>query len=320
MPIHYVIPLQHAWERMKTMLFRPFSLELWLVLGFTAWLARLWDNAGGGIGNGWRNKIDLHDGGQYFFRGDLHQWHAGDFDWWGLGGLGAGIILMLILFGIAFAVLVAWLSSRGAFMFLDNVAQRRAKVTEPWREYAREADTLFLWRIAAQIVAGALALACVLPALFMIVPLSAGGLWRGLGAFGTVMLALVGIGLGIAVAVVNLWTDQFVVPLMYKRRLNVLEGWRVFLPLVHAHFGPLFLFALFYLVLAIGVVLAAMVAGLVTCCVGWVVLVIPYVGTVILLPVYVTGRALGPEFLAQFGDEYRLWHAPEAAAPEAPGA
>lgn len=313
MDIKYVIPLQLAWERMKSMLFRPFNLELWCVLGFTAWLARLWDNAGGGAGNGWRNRVQMDPGDRDFiFHGGPDRWEVGHFDWFGLSGLEAGIIVMLVMFGLVIAVLLAWLSSRGEFMFLDNVVHRRAKVSDPWREFGREADSLFLWRIAVQLLAGAVALAFLLPTLFLIFPIVEGGLWRGLGVFGAIMLGLVGLGLGIAAAVVNLWTDQFVVPIMYKRRLTILDGWRVFLPLVHERLLPLFLFALFHFVLAIGVGLAVMAAGLVTCCVGWLMLSIPYVGTVILLPIYVTGRALGPEFLGQFGDEYRLWDAEEA--------
>ena len=318
MDIKFVGPLQNAIERMRSMLFRPFNLELWCVMGFTAWLARLWDNAGGGAGNGWRNRLQMDAGDRdVIFHGGPDRWEVGDFDWWGLSGLEAGIIVLLVMFGLAIAVLLAWLSSRGEFMFLDNVVHRRAKVSEPWREFRREADSLFLWRIAVQVLAGAVALAFVLPALFMILPIAEGGLWRGLGVVGAIMLGLVGLGLGIAAALVNLWTDQFVVPIMYRRRLTILDGWRVFLPLVHERLPHLVLFALFYLVLAIGVGLAVFAAGLVTCCVGWLVLAIPYVGTVILLPIYVAGRALGPEFLGQFGEAYRLWGMEEAPPADA---
>ena len=38
MPIQYVEPLKSAFERMKSMLFRPFNLEIWMVMGLTIWL------------------------------------------------------------------------------------------------------------------------------------------------------------------------------------------------------------------------------------------------------------------------------------------
>jgi len=298
---------------MKTMLFRPFNLEVWFVLGFTAWLARLWDNAGLGGSNWGRGGADIDvDDADHVIRHGVDLWDSGGFDWFGLGGIGAGIMLMLIVFGLAFALLLAWLSSRGEFMFLDNVVHRRAKVSEPWREFGRLADSLFLWRIGVQIVCGVMAIALVLPALFTIVPIAEGGAWRGIGILAAVLLAMVGLVLGSAAALVNFWTDQFVVPVMYRRRVTILEGWRLFLPLLQARTVPMILFALFYLALAIGVGIAVMAVGLITCCVGWLLLAIPYLGTVILLPVYVTGRALGPEFLGQFGDEYRLWDDDEA--------
>jgi hypothetical protein len=52
-------------------------------------------------------------------------------------------------------------------------------------------------------------------------------------------------------------------------------------------------------------------AGLITCCIGWLLLVIPYIGTVVTLPVWYTFRAFSLEFLGQFGPEYELFPAPE---------
>ena len=50
MRIGYFEPLTRAWERMKSILWQPFDLAKWLVLGFSAWLAGLADGAGGGGG------------------------------------------------------------------------------------------------------------------------------------------------------------------------------------------------------------------------------------------------------------------------------
>ena len=45
-----VDPVSRAWQRMVTLLFRPFALATWFGLGFTAWLATL--GQGGGSGGG----------------------------------------------------------------------------------------------------------------------------------------------------------------------------------------------------------------------------------------------------------------------------
>jgi hypothetical protein len=50
-----------------------------------------------------------------------------------------------------------------------------------------------------------------------------------------------------------------------------------------------------------------LVVGLLTCCVGLILIIIPYIGTVITLPVWYWFRAFSLEFLAQFGEEYDVW-------------
>ena len=50
MVITFVDPLSRAVERMRQILFQPFDLVKWLVLGFSAWLAGLASGAGGGTG------------------------------------------------------------------------------------------------------------------------------------------------------------------------------------------------------------------------------------------------------------------------------
>ena len=64
----------------------------------------------------------------------------------------------------------------------------------------------------------------------------------------------------------------------------------------------LFLFAL-YIALGITIVLA----GILTCCIGFLILVIPYLNSVILLPVSYTLRAYSVDFLEQFGSEFEIY-------------
>src|SRR5512136_2496085 len=48
-------PLSRAWSRMIAALFKPFNLHTWLVVGFTAFLAGLANEYGGGS-SGWRGR------------------------------------------------------------------------------------------------------------------------------------------------------------------------------------------------------------------------------------------------------------------------
>lgn len=58
-----------------------------------------------------------------------------------------GLIIFVIVIGIIVGILLTWLSSRGKFMFLDNVVTDRAEVVKPWSQYKRLVNSLFLWRL-----------------------------------------------------------------------------------------------------------------------------------------------------------------------------
>jgi hypothetical protein len=314
-PIRYIDPLTRGWARAKSILFRPFSATLWFVLGFTAWLANLWDDLAF-WGGKWGEGIEVRD----------HHWghpHCGDIDVFeviGVSGLAVGLVMLLIVGAIALAVLLTWLASRGEFMFLDNIVHRRARVSEPWHRLGKLGDSLFLWRLAVQVAGWVLAIMLILPGILMAVGIASGGAWRGMGFLGVMILGLLGLAVAIVVALVNFWTDHCVVPIMYRQNVRVLEGWRRFLPLLSERPWSFILFALFYLALSIAYGIAVFAVGLLTCCVGWLIFAIPYIGTVVQLPIYATARALGPEFMAQFGDEYRLWPGDPAPPADAPAA
>lgn len=310
MSIRFVQPLQTAWERARDLLLRPFDLRIWLVVGFTAWLARLWDGTLAGGDGG----VDLHldgdgGGGQGLVRiavdrlVDVVENPLSVFV----------VVVMLALFLVVGAA-VAWLASRGAFMFLDNVAHRRARVSEPWDRLGRLGDSLFIWRLATQLLVAPVAFLLAVPLLVMILPAShADGFLGGIGIALALPLGALGLLMGLLATFVAFCTDQFVVPLMYRYDEGVLPAWERFLPLLRREAPSFLLMALFYLALTLLVVALVAAAGALTCCALFLVLGIPFVGTVILLPIHVTARAFGPEFLGQFGDDFRIW--PDASPP-----
>jgi UPF0716 family protein affecting phage T7 exclusion len=63
---------------------------------------------------------------------------------------------------------------------------------------------------------------------------------------------------------------------------------------------------LFYLILVIIGGLTLFFGGLVTCCVGLLLLALPYIGSVVSLPMTVTLRYFTLDFLGQFGEDFRL--------------
>jgi hypothetical protein len=117
------------------------------------------------------------------------------------------------------------------------------------------------------------------------------------------LLALV---LGFGFAVVKKLTLDFVVPMMVKRGVGVRRAWGEFLGVLRARPGVFALYILFQVVLSLGVGALVFVLVVLTCCVAGCLLAIPFVGTLIMLPVLVFDRAYSLIFLAQFGEDYRL--------------
>src|SRR5262249_11536670 len=67
--------------------------------------------------------------------------------------------------------------------------------------------------------------------------------------------------------------------------------------------GSFFLFCFFSVVLVLAVLMIGAIVTCATCCLA----ALPYVGTVILLPLFVCLRTFGLVFLRQFGPDYDVW-------------
>jgi hypothetical protein len=303
MNIAFFEPLSRAWERMKHILWQPFDLAKWLVLGFSAWLAGLADGAGGG---GWKYVLDDDDlHGRY----NLHS--GGD----AFRDVGEALIWLPVIFVVIMAIaaillLVLWLSSRAKFIFLDNVIHNRAQIVEPWHRLRDLGNSLFLWRLGFVVACGLIVLVMLLLFFAPAATLSFSDALAGLSYAAMVFGVLIMICLGIVAAFVALLLEGFVVPIMYKFDLKATEAWRYFLPWIKSRPLPFFLYGLFVLALGFLVVVFFGLMCVLTCCI----VVLPYVGTVILLPIWVTYRLFSVEFLAQFDPGFDLFMPAEIPA------
>jgi hypothetical protein len=293
---------------MTAALFHPFDMKKWFVVGFTAFLAGLLDGNGGGGDNGVHNNVSDF--------GDILEapyvawsWLLDNPNWTILIGLGA--IFMFVLF-----VALTWVSSRGKFMFLDNVVQDRALIKQPWFDYKNEANSLFIWRLFYNLFCFALVIAFLYN-----VWQSAYNLYYDDYSFPWmffVRMGLLFVLMILILAYIDLLLNAFVITLMYKHRISVNQAWSKFLTLHWQHLMQFILFALLRLVLGIGVFILVLFAGLLTCCIGFIFLIIPYINSVVLLPISYTFCGFGLYFLAQFGDEFDVFS--ETPASYYPGA
>jgi hypothetical protein len=305
MPIAYLEPFERAWERMKLALFRPFDLHKWFVVGFNAFLAALAESRNGSAG--WRGRRDMSFREFLDLPAKAWAWLTSHPGWF----IGIGFLTVA---AIVLGIVLLWLSSRGKFMFLDSVVHNRAEIAKPWREFRKEGDSLFLWRLVFGIVAFIIFAAFIVFFFVGARQIYYAGLERSAPVLFLVGMGLTFLVLLIIIGYISLFLNDFVVPVMAKERLSTVAGWRRFLPLLGHHPYAFFLYGLLIFGLYLVFVVLVIFAGLITCCIGWLVLVIPYIGTVVTLPIWYTFRAFSLEFLAQFGPEYRLFPAPEERA------
>jgi len=295
--------LARAWERTRRALFDARDWpERWFVTGFAAFLAGIV-----GYGTSWQYRI-----------GPWNHDHVSVRELTGTLIADATLLALLgglSIVGLALYALFLWISSRGKFVFLDNVAADRPAIVEPWRRFAPQGNSLFLWRLVFTLLSLAAVAAVVGPALVLggIAGVNGSWIW-GLG--GAFLAVAAGTFLGIVAACVHGLLDGFVVPIMYRDGIRTNEAWRKFLPLLRDRPAEFALYGLLLLVLGLFAAIAVTLAGFLTCCVGFVLLAIPYLGTVVLLPVWFTYRAFGPEFLAEFGPEWTIF--PTVPASETP--
>jgi len=315
MAISVTEPISAALARTGRILFKPFDVGKWFVLGFCAWLAYL------GEGGGPHVNAQV-PGGNFSGRPGQGPGEVlnGAREWCEANA--PLVILLVALVILAFLVLTAiglvltWVQSRGKFMFLDGIVRNRGAVVEPWRQFKTQGNSLFWFRIVLGLI--------------------------GLGAF--VLIVLVGLAIAspdilaerfgvaavIAIAlsvilflcyivffgVIGLLLEDFVVPAMYLRNARVMAAWGLFRrELLAGHVGTIILFYLMKIVLGMAIVIIAVMATCITCCLA----ALPYLGTVILLPLFVFGRCYTVCFIEQFGEPWRFF-APDAAAPAAASA
>jgi hypothetical protein len=204
------------------------------------------------------------------------------------------VILVGAIILVALIAVFLWLNARGRFMFTDCIVHNRGAIAAPWREYRAEGNRYFILQLVialcTMVAFGALALVFVI-----------GNFWKRPFLPLTVLI-LFGLGLLLVVIVVSL-VMRFVVPVMYRQRCDAITAFRQVWTLLMANLGVFILFILFYLVICIAGAVIGCVTACVTCCIA----ALPYVGTVILLPVVMCLFAYPLCFIRQFGNSYDVF-------------
>jgi len=295
--VSVIEPLSPAIERVKTILFKPFDLGKWFVIGFCAWLAYI--SKGGGGGSGGRNFQRGVEPGQAF-----HQ--AKDFILDNLSWLIPVAVIVVMLMIILWLV-ITWLSSRGRFMFLHCVAENKAEVKVPWTKFQQHANSLFLFRIVLGIISFLVVALFCLIALLLVFFSRANLGFNVFSILGIILSALLFIAVSIVFLLVHKFTTDFVVPIMFLRTTSCTDGWREFLTILAANKARFALYILFQIVISITIGAIIFAAAIMTCCCAACILAIPYIGTVLMLPLLIFKRAYSLCYLRQFGPSFDVF-------------
>jgi hypothetical protein len=264
-PISAVDTVNLAFEHTRRQLFRPFRFWQWVRLAFVGLLA-------GELGSGGNFNLPRTT-------------HPGTIPSLGEGfpkidpAILASVITVLIITGFVVFLVLTYVSSVMRFILFDGVLTSECHIGAGWSRRQGNGWHYFLWQLVLLLATFVgFVLLIVLPAAFAF----------GMGWFSpprahVVQLVLTGILVVavfliymIAVAVVHVFTKDFVIPQMAMEGITAFEGWRRLLPMIRGEEKGYFI----YIVLKIALsVVAAIAIGIVTAILA-LILAVPVIGIV----------------------------------------
>jgi len=292
---------QQAIEVTRRQLF-PFRFELWLPLGFLAFLDQC--GRGGGFsgppvpggegGSGGGGAPDLERAADWLGA------HVGTVV------LVTACVLALI---VGIVALVLWINSRGIFMYLDAVATGRSDVARPWREHADQAGSLFAWRFGLSVAGLLLAVVAVTLVALGAFAVREGRVGSGVALGVGLLLLLPLFCLAVlALVLLSVALRDFVAPLQMRYRISCGAGLEILIDVLKANPGTFVLYLLLKMVFVVALGVTAMLVGCATCCLGF----LPVVMQTLLQPAFYFERAWSLCLLRQAGHD--AFQSPEPVA------
>ena len=198
-------------------------------------------------------------------------------------------------------------------MFLDNVVRNRAEVKALWRKFKSLANSLLMFKIVLMLISFVLFIVIIFAG-FLIA-------WADISArnFGqNAIIAIITvifliIIMMVAFTIINVLTKDFWVPIMYRRNAKIFEAIKIFKSEIATnHLFDIIKFFLMKILLGFAVITISTICCCCTCCFAR----IPYIGTVILLPLIMFNRCYSLFFLEQFGDDWMFFERQEETTEE----
>ncbi len=303
--VSVIDPISPAIDRVKVMLFKPFELRKWFVIGFCAWLAYLGSGGGGGGAPSYNIPHKPNEQQAQIAEGinAAKEYILDNLHWI----IPAAVIVAVVIIGIG--LIIAWLNSRGRFMFLHCVATNKSEIKVPWHKFRKHSNSLFLFRVVLGIIGFVTVAIPVLGIVLFVIAMVAGTVPNVASISGIAIFGLIIFALSIALFLVKKFTLDFVVPIMFLQTASCIAGWREFLTILSVNKARFALYILFQIVIAITIGVIISIGFCIGCCLccASALLFIPYIGTVILLPLLIFKRAYSLYYLRQFGPGFDVF-------------
>lgn len=280
MPLSAIDAIPLAFQHTKQQLFQPFRFWQWTKLALVGLLAGELGSGGGFNGS---NFNFPHQSGA-----------ARHFMYPGLDGIDPALlgaaVAVLIITGLAFGIILMYISSVMRFILFDSVMAKECHIRDGWVRRQGPGWRYFLWKLLYLLVTmGALVILVGIPLAFAfaagwlkeprehLLPLILGG----------VVLFFVLLIFFVVSAVIFVLTKDFVIPQMAFEQIGAIEGWRRLWPMLQAETAGFAGYIGMKIVMAIG---AGIVVGIATLILG-LFIAIPTIGLSILA--VITGKTAG---------------------------
>jgi hypothetical protein len=325
MPISVTEPISRAIERSKFITFQPFNIAKWFTLGFIVFLAAL-DEGGGGMNyrqsfptpGGRTRPVIIRPGTRPAPQFPMPTTSGTPTypspspsdpfeEAWDWITTHVGLVIVIALAGslliLAIWILILWLNSRAKFVYLEALSHDTFAVVEPWKRFRPLGNSLFGFRAALGAISLGAFIVIALIAFLVALPDLRAKSFGGYALASILIGALLFLPLAIMLSLIDWATKTFITHIMFATNQSTLPAWREFRQTVlPGNKGRFFLFLLMQALLSVAVAIAQVLIGCATCCIG----LLPYLSSVVALPLHVFIRAYPVYFLQQFSHRYQI--------------
>ena len=290
-------PISQAFDTTGRILFKNVTVGKWFVLALPAFMAYYWSEAGGP-----NNFLQLQQAGAAPGQNHL-QWLMANM------GIALGIVLVIAL---PLMAVMSWLAGRGHFMFLDGVARNDPTIKRSWSDYRQLGNNLavvifFIDFIQIAVFLGAFAIGTAIA--WPDIQTSSFG---SASITGIVVGGLIALAMVLITVVLRFFLLHFIVPAMYIRNCRWSVAWDAArTEIITKHPGSIVGFFFMRVLIGIATAAIATMAMAFTCCL----VALPYIGTVIMLPIYVFELSYTLHFIEQFGPRWAIFSVADVEEP-----